>query len=36
LLRNGADVQVEQRDDKFILCVPEEQRDPFDTVVVLS
>jgi len=36
LLRNGADIQVEQRDDKFILCVPEEQRDPFDTVVVLS
>jgi alpha-L-fucosidase len=36
LLHNGAEVQIERQDDKFILCVPEDQRVPFDTVVVLS
>ena len=36
LLRNGAAVEIEQSTDKFALFVPEEQRDPTDTVVVLS
>jgi alpha-L-fucosidase len=45
LLRDGSPVETEwmeknhfigQRDDKFTLFVPEEQRDSFDTVVVLS
>lgn len=36
LLRSGAVVEIEQVDDKFSLFVPDEQRDPLDTVVVLS
>ena len=36
LLRNGAAVDVERRDDKTVLTVPEAQRDAMDTVVVLS
>ena len=36
LLRNGATVKMEHHDDKLVLCVPEEQRDSINTVVVLS
>jgi alpha-L-fucosidase len=36
LLRDGATINLERRDDKLVLIVPEEKRDPIDTVVVLS
>ncbi len=36
LLKGGAAVTLERRDGKVILTVPDEQRDPMDTVVVLS
>ncbi len=36
LLSSGAAVQIEHRDDKVVLCIPEEQRVDFDTVVVLT
>lgn len=36
LLRNGAAVEFERRDDALVLYVPEAQRDPIDTVVVLA
>jgi alpha-L-fucosidase len=36
LLRNGAPVEIEKHDDTVVLFVPEDQRDPCNTVVVLS
>jgi alpha-L-fucosidase len=36
LLRNGASIEIERHDKKLVLFVPEAQRDPIDTVVVLS
>lgn len=36
LLSSGASIELERRDDKTILCIPEAQRDAFDTVVVLT
>ena len=36
LLHNGATIQLDRRDDKTVLCIPEGQRDEFDTVVVLT
>jgi alpha-L-fucosidase len=36
LLSSGAGLTIERQDDKFTVVVPESQRDPFDTVVVLS
>jgi alpha-L-fucosidase len=36
LLRSGETVEIERRDDALALYVPETQRDPIDTVVVLS
>jgi alpha-L-fucosidase len=36
LLRGGAAVEIERRDDKTLLFVPEALRDAFDTVIVLS
>jgi alpha-L-fucosidase len=36
LLRNGTAVEIEQSADKFVVFVPEEERDPINTVVVLS
>jgi alpha-L-fucosidase len=36
LLSSGAAIEIERRDDKTILCIPEDQRDAIDTVVVLS
>jgi alpha-L-fucosidase len=36
LLRNGEAVEIEKQDSKLVLFVPEDQRDSFDTVVVLS
>ncbi len=45
LLRDGSPVELEwqeknhfigQKEDKFVLYVPEERRDPLDTVIVLS
>ena len=35
LLNGGAAVEFERQDDTFILTVPAEQRDLFNTVVVL-
>jgi alpha-L-fucosidase len=36
LLCNGEAVQMQQKNNTLILNIPEEQRDPYDTVVVLS
>lgn len=36
LLRDGAPVELTRSGDQVILNVPDERRDPFDTVVVLS
>ena len=36
LLRDGTPVSIEQRSDKYVLLVPDDQRDDFDTVIVLS
>lgn len=36
ILRNGEMVKMEQRENTLVLTIPEEQRDPYDTVVVLS
>jgi len=36
LLRNGASIEMDRHDKKLVLFVPEELRDPIDTVVVLS
>ena len=36
LLSNGAPVDLEQQGDRWLLSVPERQRDPLDTVIVLS
>lgn len=36
VLHNGAPVSLEQKDGKTVLCIPEANRDAFDTVVVLS
>ena len=36
LLRNGDPIPIEWQDDKVLLYITEEQRDVFDTVVVLS
>jgi len=36
LLKSGEAVIFERRNDSVILTIPEAQRDPFDTVVVLS
>ena len=36
LLRDGSAVDLERQDGKVILTVPEDQRDPMDTVVVLT
>ena len=36
LLCNGETVEMEQQDNTLVLSIPEEQRDPYDTVVVLS
>lgn len=36
LLKGGAAVKLERRGEKVVLSVPEEQRDPINTVVVLS
>ena len=36
LLSNGAEIDLNWVDGQLILYVPEQQRDPFDTVVVLS
>jgi alpha-L-fucosidase len=36
LLRDGSPVDMERQDGKVILTVPEAQRDPLDTVVVLE
>lgn len=36
LLHNGTPVETERLDNKLVLLVTEEQRDPIDTVVVLS
>jgi len=36
LLKGGASLPIERRDDKFIVTIPEAGRDPMDTVVVLS
>ncbi|MFC1960390.1 alpha-L-fucosidase [Chloroflexota bacterium] len=36
LLQNGTAVEMEQHEDKLVLIVPEELRDPLNTVVVLS
>jgi alpha-L-fucosidase len=36
LLRTGEPVAFERQDDLVVLSVPEEMRDPLDTVVVLN
>ena len=36
LLSSGAGLAIERQADKFVITVPENQRDPFDTVVVLA
>ncbi len=36
LLRDGAAVAMERKDDQVILNVPDERRDGLDTVVVLT
>lgn len=36
LLSNGESVQMDWRDDKLVLRIPEDTRDPINTVVVLS
>jgi alpha-L-fucosidase len=36
LLCNGEAVEMHQKNNTLILNIPEEQRDPYDTVVVLS
>ena len=36
LLTSGAPVEMQQRDDSTILIIPDTQRDPLNTVVVLS
>ena len=36
LLHNGVGINIEKVDNKVMLCIPEDQRDSFDTVVVLS
>ena len=36
LLRDGSAIQIQRRDNKCLLYVPEAQRDPIDTVIVLS
>jgi alpha-L-fucosidase len=36
LLNGGAAIEFQRQDGTFVLTVPQEQRDPFDTVVVLS
>jgi alpha-L-fucosidase len=36
LLRTGESVEMERRDESVTLYVPEEQRDPFNTVVMLT
>ncbi len=36
LLRDGNTISLERRDDAVILTIPADQRDPFDTVVVLT
>jgi alpha-L-fucosidase len=36
LLRDSSPVEMEQRGDKWLIYVPESQRDPMDTVIVLS
>jgi hypothetical protein len=36
LLHSGAAVEMERQDDKLLMFMPEDQRDPSDTVIVLS
>ena len=36
LLSSGEAIEMERREDKFLLIVAEEQRDPLNTVIVLS
>ncbi len=36
LLRDGSAIELQRRDNKCLLYVPEAQRDPIDTVIVLS